>query len=48
MTLFCRTRFEAGEDEGVVIAEEMLLAVGAFAIYIVVLPKFIPRFTKVM
>lgn len=31
-----------------VIVAEILVAVGAFAIYIVVLPMFIPRFTQVL
>ena len=41
-------RFGAGESKGLVIVADMLLVLVAFAIYIIVLPKFIPRFTQVL
>ena len=41
-------RFGAGQSRGLVIVAEILVSVGAFAIYIVVLPMFIPRFTQVL
>lgn len=40
-------RFGRTDSTGLMILAEVILAVGAFGIYTVVLPKFIPKFTTV-
>lgn len=40
-------RFGIGDSTGLVVLAEIFLGAGAFGIYVIVLPKFIPRFTKV-